>query len=395
MEKISLEQIRLFRLWAHRLDREYGREEALAAAGACGLQNSPPGAWETALHCRVPSLSLTEMQGLLYRERSLLQAWSLRGAPVVFPTGESGAFLAALVPQGEEPWAYTKGIGLALDALGLSFDFLLALLQETIPRLEGREIVSKTALDQTLAEWMTPRIPPEKRPIWTSPSPYGMPDKQTMGGAAVSFLLRPCSFLGLVVFGERAGASPSFTAYQSWVGRPLAPSQEDGKNLARKFLHCYGPAAPGDFAEWLGCSGAQARRLWACLEEEAVPVDVGGKRRFLLAADRDRLLCPEPPRRELLLLGGHDPYLDQREREVLLPNKARQRQVWKTTANPGAVVYRGEIAGIWTSRKKKDGAELSITLWREIPGKERLAQLAEEYAAFRGLRLLRADTAEA
>ena len=220
----------------------------------------------------------------------------------------------------------------------------------------------------------------------------GQADNGRRGGfVSAAALLLP----GACGVRERAGASPSFTAYQSWVGRPLAPSREDGKNLARKFLHCYGPAAPGDFAEWLGCSGAQARRLWACLEEEAAPVDVGGKRRFLLAADRDRLLCPEPPRRELLLLGGHDPYLDQRDREVLLPNKARQRQVWKTTANPGAVVYRGEIAGIWTSRKKRDGAELSITLWREIPGKERLAQLAEEYAFFRGLRLLRADTAEA
>ena len=54
MLELSSEQIRYFRLNSHHLDRIYSTEDCLAAAGACGLQNSPPGAWETALYNRIP-----------------------------------------------------------------------------------------------------------------------------------------------------------------------------------------------------------------------------------------------------------------------------------------------------------------------------------------------------
>ena len=97
------------------------------------MQNTPPGAWENALYHRIPSCSLVQMKQLLYGDpkslgysgcppasetgRTLLQAWSLRGAPFVFPASESGVFLSALIPQAEEPWIYTRGIALALEYL--------------------------------------------------------------------------------------------------------------------------------------------------------------------------------------------------------------------------------------------------------------------------------------
>ena len=41
--EFSAETIRLFRLHSHHLDRKLPFESILEAAGACGLQNSPPG----------------------------------------------------------------------------------------------------------------------------------------------------------------------------------------------------------------------------------------------------------------------------------------------------------------------------------------------------------------
>ncbi len=67
MLELSSQQIRYFRLCSHHLDRTYRKEDCLAVAGACGLQNSPPGAWETALYTRIPELSPAQMDGLLYR----------------------------------------------------------------------------------------------------------------------------------------------------------------------------------------------------------------------------------------------------------------------------------------------------------------------------------------
>lgn len=48
MLEISVEQIRSFRLQSHHLDKKYKKTETINLVGACGMQNSPPGAWETA-----------------------------------------------------------------------------------------------------------------------------------------------------------------------------------------------------------------------------------------------------------------------------------------------------------------------------------------------------------
>ena len=388
MTELNLEQIRNFRLHSHHLDTFYTKEDLIAAAGACGMQNSPPGAWETALYNRIPSCSQEDMNHFLYQERCLLQAWSLRGAPVVFPEEESDVFLSALIPQEDEPWIYTHGISLALDFLQMSFEELLPMLKQVMPRLNGKTIVTKSALDQTLAEWMLPLLPEEKKTLWNQPSMYGSPDKQTVGGAVVSFLLRPCAFDGLVVFGAREGISPTFTSYNAWTGHPLENQGEGEKKLVRKFLHCYGPATPASFEGWLGCSGKQARRMWKAVSEEMEPVKAAGKNAWILSEDKACLLSPKPLQRELLLLGGHDPYLDQRDRSILQPDKSLHKQIWKMVANPGTVVYRGEIIGIWTGKKKSRGMEMKITLWNGFQDKGKISVLAEEYADFRQQKLI-------
>ena len=94
----------------------------------------------------------TDALRLLHEERSHIQTWSLRGAPYVFPTAEADAFLTALVPGRGEPWIYTDGIGLALDALGIGFGEALTLALQAMPRLDEVTIASKVALDQTLAD---------------------------------------------------------------------------------------------------------------------------------------------------------------------------------------------------------------------------------------------------
>ena len=396
MNSPTEDQIRSFRLRSHHLDRIYGRETLLEAAGACGLQNSPPGAWEAAIHNRIPELGGKELRDVLEENKILLQAWSFRGVPVVFPAEERRTFLSALIPAEGEPCIYTRGIGLALDALGLDFDYLLRLLLQVIPGLDHRSISGKNELDQMLAAWMEPFLPEEKRQIWNQPSMYGSPDRQTVGGAAVSFLLRPCSFMGQVVFGKRRGGSPEFTSAGRWLNEAdrepgqtdlPGPDGEASRCLVRKFLHCYGPSSPDLFGEWLGCSGKQARRMWNLAAEEMEPVSVMGKKKFFLREDRQILFESPDFSRGPLLLSGYDPYLDQRDRQILQPDSRLRRKIWRTVANPGAVVTEGRVTGIWTARKKKDGLEVDISLWEPGDSRRRLTELAEDYAAFRGLAL--------
>ena len=384
--EIAPESIRAFRVQAHHLDRKLPAGAEEAAASVCGFQNSPPGAWETALWNRVEGCTLQAAQSALYAEKRLLQAWSVRGVPLVFPASESGVFLAPLAAAaGETPWIYTRGIAAALDFLGMAFDELLPLVLRAAEYLETHTVARKEALDAALAEIVEAALPAEKLPLWRAPSMYG--PRQTVGGAVVSFLLRPCAFYSRVVFGARDGGSPTFTSYRRWTGRAMRPVDDAAAPLVRMFLRCYGPTRPDALAAWLGCSGAQARRLWASVEGELAPVTFGGKRAWVLAEDVERLAMPEPLERDVLLLAGHDPYLDQRDRVVLQSDKALQRRIWRTVANPGAIVHCGEVVGTWTGTKKGAGLEVEANWWSDAVDGRQVRALAEQHAAFRGLEL--------
>lgn len=386
---VTKAQIRAFRLRAHHLETRLPPGALEEAAGACGLQNSPPGAFETAMLQRVEGCSLEALRRALYVEKRLLQAWSYRGAPVVFPTAQSGAFLTALTArEGEEPWIYTQGVALALDFLKMDAGDLLPRVLDACALLDGRTVRGKEALDQLLADAVEPGLPEEKRALWRAPSMYGRPDRQTVGGAVVSFLLRPCSFGSRVVFGEREGTSPTFTSFARWTGRAPEEDPNAPRALARKFLHCFGPTDETALMGFLGCTRPQARRLFAAAGGvQAVRVE--GKTRYALPEDAEDLLLGAAEDDRLRLLGPHDPYLDLRDREVILEESARQRIVWRTVGNPGVILRGGRVAGVWTARAR--GERLDVLFAPFEPGVRarfgELAALAEEYAAFRALRL--------
>jgi hypothetical protein len=409
MDQVTAEQVRQYRLHVHHLDRWYAPQDLVAVVGACGMQNTPPGAWEAALSNRVAGWGAAEAVQALETDRRLLQAWSIRGAPLVFPTEQADVFLAGLIPAPGEPWVYTQGIGGALDALAMGFDELLGLVRQAMPQLDRHLLRSKTTLDQTVADWVRPHLPADKLPAWDAASMYGPPARptparpvpanpapgQTLGAAVVSFLLRPCACLGLVVFGPRQATSPSFTSFARWVGHPLVVGPDPGPRLARRFVHCYAPATPAGLAHWLGCSPGQARRLWAQLADQLVPVTVSGTTRWVLADDRALLADPPAPKRRLHLLAGHDPYLGLPDRDLILDDPRARRQVWQTVSNPGAVVRQGCLIGTWTATARPAGLVVTVRGWQlgDTP-RAQMTEQAERYAASRGRALAQINLAE-
>lgn len=216
--ELSARQIRAHRLRAHHLDQKYPFGELLTVAGTCGLQNSPPGAWETAAFCRLKDCTLPQLHQALYQKKELLQAWSIRGVPLIFPTADSGVFFLRLLcrrggavdlHQRNRPCARPSG-----DVLCRA-----AALGGERSRISGRSHHQKQGGAGPGAGPADRRTTPGSKAIALErPSMYGAPDRQTVGGAAVSFLLRPCSFKGLVVFGEREGISPTFTSRCAGLG---------------------------------------------------------------------------------------------------------------------------------------------------------------------------------
>jgi hypothetical protein len=140
-----------------------------------------------------------------------------------------------------------------------------------------------------------------------------------------------------------------------------ADRDESRRTLTGRFLRLFGPATPDHVGSWLGLSRAAAHRWWRLVEEELVPVSVDGAARWIRAEDLD-LLCDAPRPRKTLLLPPYDPITELADRDLLIPDKAVRRQVWRPTANPGVVLVRGELAGTWRQRTRRDRLELTVTM---------------------------------
>jgi len=118
------------------------------------------------------------------------------------------------------------------------------------------------------------------------------------------------------------------------------------------------------------------------------PVSLSGKQLYILSDDKELLLSPPQPERKVHLFGGHDPYLGLQDRDVILDDRARQKQIWQTVSNPGAVLWQGKIAGMWKSRKKGKGLEIEVTLWDDAKMlKTDIQDLVDRYALFQQLKL--------
>ena len=193
-------------------------------------------------------------------------------------------------------------------------------------------------------------------------------------------LWRATGIKGVLAVAERRGRVTVFGA------PPAAPAVDDpAAELTRRFLHAYGPATRTDLAGWAGIAPDHARALLARIEDEVEEVGFGGRRALILAADRDRLADP-PAAAGVRLLPPYDPYLDQRDRDTLLPDRELRARVRRSLGNPGVVLVDGDLAGIWRPAKK--GKRLELTVEPVTPAARRAGTAieaeAEIVAAHRG-----------
>ncbi len=386
---VTRQQVVAFRLAGHHLDARLPAGSLLAAAGACAVQNTPPGAALLSLGARVEGLRSEELTAALERDKTLLQTWSLRAAPHLFPVTEAPVFTLGLLP-GTSEWlqAFVAGIGGGLDVAGMSIDEVVQQTTEAVRHvLDGRAIAGKQQLDRELAEWVAVRLQPAARERWGAPFLYAAGQKA--GEALVSFSLRPAALAGWVCFGARQGGETTFARTDQWLGAaiPELATSDAQAELVRRYLRCYGPSTPGDFAAWAGIVPEHAAAIWQGVEDALVEVRVEGRRAWLLREELERFMPPATPAAPpgARFLPAHDPYLQQRDRVLIVPEKARQRVIWRTAGAPGAVLRDGEVAGTWRGRKSGDRLHVDVTWFGGTPeDRDAVETEAVGVAALRG-----------
>ena len=101
--------------------------------------------------------------------------------------------------------------------------------------------------------------------------------------------------------------------------------------------------------------------------------------------------CAQPPPHEgVHLLAPNDPWLANGDRALVLPDRGRQKLVWRSLHSPGVVLVDGDVAGTWKGRLTGDVLEIAVSPFAALPERT-LADLeaeAERVAKVRGAREL-------
>ncbi|UJP09413.1 winged helix DNA-binding domain-containing protein [Microbacterium sp. KUDC0406] len=381
--RVARDRIVAFRLGAHHLSERIDEHGLLEAAAACGVQNSPPGSALLALSARVRSMT-SQILDAAIDDRSMLQTWAMRGAPFLFPTADAGAFTTGVLATTDPALRrFILGVGPSVDDLGITVTEAVDLIDAHLDdALAGRRLAIDD-LGAELARLTMPDLTPPQRKVWRREGPHA--PGQPTGEAVAHFCLRILMLRGRVCFAPREGDRAPFVLVEEWLGHPLpeADAQQTRAELLRRYLHCYGPSTRADFAAWLGLRAGDVAPWWTPLDEELVEVDAG-RRAWMLADDVDALHAASMPE-GVRLLPPRDPYMQARERGLLVEKK-HQHEVWKTVGDPGALLVDGEVAGIWRPRKKGRVLTLAVTPFAALTERTRrqLQSEAEQVAALRG-----------
>ena len=161
------------------------------------------------------------------------------------------------------------------------------------------------------------------------------------------------------------------------VAPPDMDPLEARRELARRWLHVSGPSTPAAFATWAGIAPRAGRPVFEALGHGLRPVRTPLGEAWILASDeaafREAASAPASPAPVRILSSG-DPYLMAGDRELLVPDADRRRELYPPgTVWPGGLMVAGELVGTW--RRAAD--RMTVRSWRRLSRGEREAVEAE------------------
>ena len=169
-------------------------------------------------------------------------------------------------------------------------------------------------------------------------------------------------------------AAPTGTVLIRWDGarqpivwvvpRPAVDPRDARLELARRYLHVFGPTTPAAFAGWAGIPPASGRGTFDAILDALTPVRTPVGEAWILSRDEPTFLARRQLAATARLLPSGDAYflLQGADRELLVPGANHRRALWTPRVWPGGVLVGGELAGTW----RRAGATVTIQPWRSL-----------------------------
>ena len=160
------------------------------------------------------------------------------------------------------------------------------------------------------------------------------------------------------------------------VPQPEIDPAQATLELARRFLHIFGPAGPHGFAAWAGIGVRTAVGAFDDLAGELLPVRTSLTDAWILGRDEAAIREPPASAAPARLLPSGDAYtlgITSEDRALLVPDAGRRRGLWTPRVWPGALLVQGKVVGTW----RRAQARLTIRTWQRLSPAAREAVVAE------------------
>jgi hypothetical protein len=201
-----------------------------------------------------------------------------------------------------------------------------------------------------------------------------MTDREVGRALGVGNSLRYAATTGTVAIRWEGARAPTVWTV---VAADVDPA-DARRELARRYIHVFGPATANGFARWAGISRRSATEAFASLEASLLPVQSPLGAEWLLAEDEPAIRAGETVAAPARLLPSGDAYflLDGAERELLVPREDQRQRLWTSRVWPGALLVKGEIRGTW----RRAHHNVRIDAWSRLSRETRDAIEAEANA---------------
>jgi uncharacterized protein YcaQ len=364
---VTWEHAIAFRARRQFLEERVGPKRLLeVVSGLAGLHAQVMSSAELTLWARVEGLEPGDLREALWKRRSLVKLWAMRGTLHLLPSSEYSLWQAALDTRTNylTP-AWSKWFGIPQDRLDLTFDAIGRVLRGArLTRQELAEAVVRETGDEIEA----------LRAGWGS-------------------ALKPASYRGLLCFAPDRGRNVTFTSPSTWLrakdrSRRAPAGDAVLGEVLRRFVSAHGPATREETARWWGgFSAAKAERILRSVDG-LVEVDLDGARAWIDAGDVDALLAAEPTT-TVRLLPTFDQYVigSTSSAERLLPRDGLRDRVHRQAGWVSPVVtVGGRIEGVWSHERKGGSLRLTVEPFRRRSARlrEGVEGEAERLAAFLG-----------
>jgi hypothetical protein len=146
--------------------------------------------------------------------------------------------------------------------------------------------------------------------------------------------------------------------------------------LARRYLHIFGPATQDGFAKWAGIGARKAVGAFDDLGNARIPVRTPSGDAWILGEDEPSIREPPGPAAPARLLPSGDAYtlgMTAEDRALLVPDADRRRELWTPRVWPGAVLVAGSVVGTW----RRAQGRLTVQAWQRLSRAAREAVVAE------------------